>query len=529
MLVVKKAVHALHRGCPEIPEAIAQHALSIGATGEEVRSPASSATSVEEGDGEVQVVFVEPAHAIQAKDLDDRNAPIYQVVADPARVKMLKSWMDNESARMALDLYAQAWALTPRGRRAEPPVYYVALVPGGNHAAVGLRLLHGPELGVHAQTAFIQLAPEDWRFSTTLLHETGHVVLSMLNGGAEIPKKDIAAISHTTAALTDRGTAFDEGFAIHLETLAAHFTSDAFLKERYHHQRFRFGVPEKLGEFHRHAGDLLSFSQTIARYYEVRENNFAFSPAFTGPDYLRVQLEKARDFASLRDANQLLQSEGFYASFFFGMLMRGGSALEPKVVKERQQRLLVAMAEMLGSGARKPDDPFLLFFVEAYLSRFPGEASEVIDVLLDLSHGVFADRNAAALWREHYLGALHLYPAERDARKIEAARMRWRAEVARDPKSLYRNLGPQLRAEVAGPMVSLVAFGEPMPLSFDLNTVEEGVIRLIPGITNAEVGTLIRARAAKAFVDAGDFRRRSGFRKRTLARLIIEKPQLVRN
>src|SRR6266508_4308910 len=64
------------------------------------------------------------------------------------------------------------------------------------------------------QTSYIKLAPEDWVFSTTLLHETGHMLLSMLNGGRQVPKREIASISHTTAALTDRGTAFDEGFAI---------------------------------------------------------------------------------------------------------------------------------------------------------------------------------------------------------------------------------------------------------------------------------------------------------------------------
>ena len=466
---------------------------------------------------DARVVFVEPARALEAK-----GEPVYQVVTDSARVKMFESWMANESARMARDLYATAWALTPQGRRGEPPVYYVALVPGGNHAAVGLRLLDDPNPDAHAHTSFIKLAPEDWVFSTTLLHETGHVILSMLNGGSEIPRKEIAAISHTTAALTDRGTAFDEGFAIHLETLAAHFASDAFLKDRYFHQRFRFGVPDMLGEFHRHAGDLLSFSQTIARYYEVRENNFAFSPAYTGPDYLRVQLEKSRDFASLRNANQLLQSEGFYASFFFSLLMRGGTAPTIERVRTRQQEMLEAMSEMLGSRVRGANDPLLLLFVEAYLRKFPSEASEVIDVLLDLSHGVFVDQDAATLWREHYLGALRLDLAERSNGKIEAARMRWRAEVARDSRALYRYLGPQIRTEVVGSTVTLVAFGETRPLSFDLNTVEEGVMHLVTGISEAEVGSWLRARREKPFVDVSDFRLRAGLRTATLARLLFK-------
>jgi len=452
----------------------------------------------------VRVVFVEPAGTQPAPD-----SPVYRIVTDPSRVKTLEGWLGNESARMALDLFERAWALSAQGRSGEGPTFYVALVPGGNNAAVGLRLV-GDHDSTHARTSYLKLAPEDWAFSTTFLHETGHVILSMLNRGTEIPKREIASISHTTAALTDRGTAFDEGFAIHLETLAAHFTTDPFLTDRYQHRRFRFGVADPLGEYHRHAGDLLSFAQTIARYHEVKENDFAFAPAFTGPDYLRVQLEKSRDFATLRDANQLLQSEGYQASFFFGLLMRGNNPPTAEIVRERQQRVLIALAEMFGSARPSADDPFLLRFVEAYTRRFPDEADEIIDVLLDSSHGVFVDRGASALWRDHYLGALKVDLAERDNSRIESARKRWHEEAARDPRVLHRNIGPQIRAEVIGPIVRLVALEASKPVSFDINTVEPGVMRLVPGITEAEIASWLESRDARWFESAEDFSRRAG-------------------
>ena len=467
-------------------------------------------------EGETRIVFIEPAKSLSSQDL-----PVYQIVTDAARIGTYEGWMANESARMAIDLYARAWTLSSQGKHGASPIYYVALVPGGNHAAVGLRFLKAPDLDAHARTSFIKLAPEEWVFSTTLLHETGHVILSMLHDGAETAKREIAAIPHTTAALTDRGTAFDEGFAIHLETLAAHFTADPYLKDRYYHQRFRFGIPDLLGEFHRHVGDLLSFSQTIARYIEVRENNFAFSPAYVGPDYLRVQLEKSRNFASLRDANQLLQSEGFHASFFFSLLMRGDVAPSLDLVRERQEAMLEVMAEMLGSGAHDADDPLLLHFVETYLRKFPDEASDIVDVLLDLSHGVFVDSNAAHLWREHYLGALRLDLAERDNEQLEAARMRWRTEVAGDTKVLYRNLGPQIRAELVGSSVMLIALEESSPLSFDVNTVEEGILRLVTNGNEAEIASWLGARREKPFTDVSDFRRRAGLATATQERLIF--------
>ncbi len=465
-------------------------------------------------DAKVRVVFVEPADTVAVQ-----GAQTYRRVTDAARLRTFGAWLNNESARMALDLYARAWALSTQGRSGDSAVYFVALKPGGNQAAVGFRLVDDRNPGDHARTPFIMLAPQDWAFTTTFLHETGHVVLSLLNGGEGIPRTEIAAISHTTAALTDRGTAFDEGFAIHLETLEAHLATDPFLRERYHHQKFLFGVPDVLGEFHRPAGDLLSFSQTVARYYEVRENNFAFSPAWKGPDYLRVQLEKSRDFASLRDANQLLQSEGFYASFFFSLLVRGQDPPTPQIIRDRQQRVLTALSDILGPGRRKPDDPFLLLFIEAWLRRFPAESNEVIDLLCDLSRGVFVDRQARTLWRDHYLGALRLDLTERSNTAIEAARARWRTEIARDPRVLYQNLGPQIRVEVPGVTVTLVAFGDAQPLSFDLNTAEEGVMRLVPGISEAEVTGWMRARDAQAFASIQDFQTRSGLRAETLSRL----------
>lgn len=462
---------------------------------------------------DVRVVFLEPTGTADET---------YRVVNDTARVNTMRGWLANESARMALDLYARAWTLAPpHAERGEVPVYFIALVPGGNNAAVGLHVISDSSREDLARTPFIKLGPQDWRFSTTLLHETGHVVLAMLNDGRSIPKLAIAPISHTTAALTDRGTAFDEGFAISLETLAAHYTTDSFERDRYHHRRFRFGVNDMLGEFHRHAGDLLSFSQTIARYYEVRENDFAFAPSFRGPDYLRAALEKSRDFAALRDADQLLQSEGFYATFFFDMLVRGRTEATAGVVRERQQKVLVALRDMLRRGRRDPAEPFLLLFVESYIREFSAEADEIIDVLLDLSHGVFVDRDAAALWRAHYLGALRLDLAERDNVALDSARTRWHAEVASDVKVLYRNLGPQLRVEVPGRSVRLLAFGDSIPLSFDLNTVEEGVMRLVPGIADSEVQNWIRARGEKPFVDVADFRQRSGLAETTLAALLF--------
>ena len=141
-------------------------------------------------------------------------------VADTARYT---AWLHNESAERAFRLYRDACEIARPGGGV--PDYYVALVPDGNHAAVGFRVKDGDAVEEHARQPYILLDPDPWRFDTTLLHETGHMAMAMLAGGRQLDGKQVTAIPHTTAALSDRSTAFNEGYAIHLETLEAHIGS----------------------------------------------------------------------------------------------------------------------------------------------------------------------------------------------------------------------------------------------------------------------------------------------------------------
>jgi DNA uptake protein ComE-like DNA-binding protein len=86
-----------------------------------------------------------------------------------------------------------------------------------------------------------------------------------------------------------------------------------------------------------------------------------------------------------------------------------------------------------------------------------------------------------------------------------------------NPKILYSNLGSQIRCEVPSVSVKLEAFGEAAPLSFDLNTVEEGVLRMIPGVTDLQVTILLNQRRERSFSDVNDFKKRSGLSEKTLA------------
>ena len=446
-----------------------------------------------------QVFFMEPADSANEKSSD------YRLITEQSRMSEYEKLIANDAARWALDLYSRAWKTA--GNQGEP-TYYIALVPDGNHADLGFTLINGTAKQELAKMVYIKLDPDPSSFKTLMLHETGHMILMLLNGGQKLPQEQIASIPHTTAALTDRVTAFDEGFAIHLETLAVHYLKDADIQARYNHQNFQFGVPLLLGEYHRLSGDLLSYSQSTTRYGDVRDNAFAFSPANKTSNYFRTQMEKSRDYSELRDANQLLQSEGFHASFFFSHLVRGKHPEYDEVISKRQDKMLKILYSTLQDHSSSTK-PYLLHFVEEYLKQDPEEGKEIVDVLMDLSHGVFLDRNAQQLWRDHYLKSLAMDISEKENKAIETARATWKKQVVEDPSTLYSLIGPEIPVQIKGASVLLVAFEEPSPLSFDVNSAEEGVLRCIPGITEPEVQRWITERRSKPFADATDFKTRA--------------------
>ncbi len=449
---------------------------------------------------------------LRAEDgLAKSGLPAYRRVVDSAELATYRNWLNNDAARWALELYSQAFDIArSRGlARTQPAAYHIALEIDGNYPAEGFRVRNGAAWDEYRDAAYIRLGPTWERFATTLLHETGHVAAMMLSAGRNIEPKPLIPVPHTTAALTDRLTAFSEGYGIHLETLAAHLFADERIRRAFHHDRVLFGASHgRRGEFFRPTTDLLTYAQTASRYYEVRENAFAFDSAFTGPDFFRVQFEKARDLSTLRDANQLLQSEGFHATFFYSWLMHGDERPSFEELRARQGRMLEAMTDMFAARQQRPDAPWLLWFVEAYAKRYPDEKAVIVDALLDLSHGVFVDAQAPKLWREHYLAAVRLDLNNAAPGRISDVRKRWRDAVLEDFNVLYSRLGPQIRCEVSDVPVELKALGRAAPLSFDLNTAQRGILRMIPGIREAEVERWLAERARKPFASPDDFRTR---------------------
>lgn len=464
----------------------------------------------------VHPVFLEPVRKVNTQSAEiAEKMPLFRPAADASRYA---AWLNNESAERALRLYRAAYDIAHPN--SGTPTYYVALVPGGNHAAVGFRIESANGVFEHPGEPYILLDPEPSRFETTLLHETGHMAMALMAGGRQLEGTAMASIPHSTAALSDRNTAYSEGYAIHLETLEAHAGRDPAIRARYRQEPVVFGeAPYHDSEYFRNAADLTSYSQSLARYQEVRDNVFAFEGAFQGPDYLRVQLEKARNFAELRNPDQLLQSEGFYATFFFRYVMRGATVPDAATLDERERQILLAMRAAFAGVDTARSSPWLPKLVISYLKQFPEQKDAVIAAINDLSHGVFVDASAAQTWKDHYLSALALDIERLNIQGINKIRKGWNDRVSADPDLLFSRLGPEIPCTVPGTKVRLAALESEEPVQFDVNTVQPGILRLIPGISEAEVSGWQAERNTKPFASVEDFRARGFLKPGTLAAL----------
>ncbi len=465
-------------------------ALSPGCAGSPAPAPARAPATPPA----VHLRFMEPAGDARARQR------AWTEISDTDRIARLTALADNEAARFALAVYAIAWDLAPPEWPARPTLF-IALEPGGNYGRVGFTLTDrdGRRRELPA-LPYLILSDDAESFRGTLLHESAHVMHGLLTGGRNSgdDQQAFAPIPHSTAAVTDRRTAFNEGFAIHFEAVWAHCGHDPDARAFYDHAAPRYGQQRKLAaEYYFPLRDLRSYAQTFARYQRVRDDDYAFEPATGVRDYLRVQLDPARDRRSLRSGGAMVASEGFVASVLFHVAAGDGCRSMDELVP-RYRPILAALKR--AETTTGPLDRVPLVDLVATLGP------RAIDIFLDLSRGATIDPEAQAVWARLYDAALALeLPSFQELRAdADARRGRWRAEATRDPTALARTVGPVAVVTVPAVRTGLALFGEPQPLAFDANAAGPPMLRLIPGISEAQIAALVADRARAPFADSAD-------------------------
>lgn len=457
---------------------------------------------------EVVLRFMEP-DSQTAGDTSKPRLRRWVEISDAKRITALERMAANEPACLALGLYEQAWRIAPPPAPREPTLF-IALEPGGNHARQGFELVTGTgQTQAFATLPYLILDEDARTFRVTLLHETGHALHGLLRAGADEGEGDedtaVAPIPHSTAAITDRRTALNEGFAIHLETVNAHCGRDVETTAFYGRRKLGYGPQPGLGaEFYGPVRDLLSYAQTFARYQMVRDGLYAFEVAPATQDYLRVQLDPARDLRTLRDPGSLMASEGFVASFFFH-LVAGDECPRGHALASRYQPIFAAMRAAETTPGDLDHVP-LVDIIAALLARDRALGQHAIEVFLDLSHGVTMDADAPEIWAKLFDVALHVdIPGLRSLMAdIDERRASWREQALADVSTLARRVGPVVVVEVPGVTVELAIMGQKALLWLDINAAGAPLLRLVPGITEDQIRALLAERARAPFQSVAD-------------------------
>lgn len=516
----------------------------------------ASAASAEGAAEHIPVALVEPVNvpaAGAAGATGDQLKTYRRLASADPRVAKATSYLDNEAARFIRTLLAAGRQAIPVAAAdgGWPGELVIALQPGGNHARLGLAVQPageggavgagatagiGPTAGAPSVGAvqlprmpYVELDLTSDRLSATLLHEGGHVAHYLARRNIT-QHPAWTPLPHTTFAVTDRQTALSEGYAIHFETLWGHFGKDPGRQGFYYHDTPGFGPDTGFaGEFFFPVRDMLTYSQNWARYQGVRDGLAAFQGHVYAGDYVRSQLDPARDVSRLKGPGEMLASEGLVAAYCFRLAAwraamlgaRRGGGLD-------QSGLLRAEIEVL-QGLRAAHDEEgpgadLLDLVRATARHVPQLKDGALAIFVDLTRGVTADRAVQGLWRDLYSAstAMDMARVQALALDLQSRRARIYDKARTDPATLGDAVGPIVPVQVATassrlgdfqarpPMVHLVVFGDPFAVEFDLNAAGPAEWAIVPGLS-ADERKRIEAEAARGpFLDLPNFWRRTG-------------------
>jgi len=495
-------------------------ALTIVAAPSSAQRPAAPPAAGQVG-APIPVLWLEPAGDRAAGD----ELPLYHPIpSSDARLKDAARLVDNEAALLTRTLVAWAWRTFPPPPDWTPPRLAVVLTRGGNHAEKGFRLQAEGAVENHPQVPYLLLDLDRQSLSGTFIHEGAHLLHTVVTQGRRASPWWTAG-PHSTFAVTDPLTALAEGYAIHFETLWAHYGRQADMREFYHRLAPAFDVKNtRRAEFYSPIADLMTFSQTWARYQAVRETWPAFAGHVYPGNYLRSQYDPARDRSSLKTANAMVASEGVAASTVFWTVAsladqggaKPGEGLQQTPLLDAEVTVLRALAALPAPSAFRPD---VIDLVAAVGDAGSTARTVAVSRFVSVTRGVTARPDLRAKWSALHQVALVLdFDATRPLfADLDAARESILQAGWKDPGTLRAGVGPVLPVRAPKVKLEMKMLGDAFELGFDLNAAGEAEW-LAAGADRPAIAALLEERDKAPFVSVRDFEKRTG---RTLAALSL--------
>jgi hypothetical protein len=436
--------------------------------------------------------------------------------------------IDNEAARFTRTLVKWAWTTFGTPATWKDGRLPIVLQPGGNNASMEFRLQDAGRVSEHPDVPFLILELDARSLSDTVIHEGGHLLQSIAGRGRRAMPQ-WSAVLHSTFAITDPLTALAEGYGIHFEALAGHYGREAERRNFYHRLAPPFDLKgSRRAEFYAPVADLMTFSQSWARYQAVRETWPAFAGHVYPGDYLRSQYDPARDRSVLLPANAMISSEGTVASVLFwtatGLAGMAGAApgeglLQPGLL-EAERTLLQGLASLAPRPGYGPD---LVDLVSGIGGAGSPERAVAVSRFVNVTRAVTANPDVRARWTSLYRSALALdFPTTKPLfAELDAVRDQTIEAALRDASVLRRQLGPVLPVRQGNVLLELKALGRRFPLEFDLNAAGEAEW-LAAGVERAVFEKILTERDRQPFASVSGFEQRIGRTVTSLGLSVVE-------
>jgi DNA uptake protein ComE-like DNA-binding protein len=448
----------------------------------------------------LEPVMVEGRVLTRSEADGTHQAPVVRALAGALATALAREARSGATA-FVLQLDAAAQGL--QGRAHPQPTYLLVSEEEGGFARHGFWLARPATTPEWHDEPYVNLVVDadsvaDGSFEEIFAHEAGHVLLrrllpSLPSGYSRLP--------HSSLAITDYPTAFDEGFAIHFQALARQLTHNARLRRAdagFGSQPF---VPYWRDAFDRGL-----------RIRGVRDNLFvqrqlpSARAAAASPDATTLF-----DAGELKSGQQMMASEGVIATLFYHLLDE--PAADRAVLLGRYLQLMRAL-HALNPQATDPSSPVFVRLVQEHIRLFPESRAAWLNTVVGLTYGATVDLHLAQQAGE--LARLGLNgEAQQFVAQLTAARQALRqcvAAVMREPQRLGEALGPEVWAavEAAPQPAAAAAPGDPGLAAVNVNTAERGSLMLWLKLDAATAERALASRAALGpFSDLGDFARRA--------------------
>jgi len=411
---------------------------------------------------------------------------------------------------------------------------YIYAKKGGNRPQQGFYLRENGREIDKTFTYYIEMPPDPVQFETIFAHENGHLIDYYL-GDVKF-KKQPARFVHTAPAVTDYATAYIEGWGIHFETMMADLTPSARARSLYTFDG------AKDNAYFLYSQDLMNLAHKSKRYSWVKANLFAFQrfykpcPGETAEtsikNFVYNWMNSDFDSGAIKNAQQLMSSEGVAASFFYRLVN------DPAIQKRYRAKEFYAPFLKEGAGPADPSElftplenaylkifyaknalsdnysknkiesagPLLLDFAAQYMKSFPEDSTDVLIHFYMTTYFTTVLKDAATLYRDLDTGA-HFTLCDPELSKTRIQEALKKIQNVFKESGATKEISTQYLGEPLWIQNDKFDIGEkdsPMTLSLNLNSAEKFELVTIPGMRGELADKFLALREKSVFFKSID-------------------------